>query len=354
MFAGIVIHQGLVVKARKARMGAMRRKRLMRTLCQLRWIDLLELSRRKRSQLYLREEGLRSQEEGSGKRKTFCSATFVRGVWESGDWSWLRMGWRRTLGSKCAALSARKRIRDVVTVVEVEVLELGYVSVLLALDSDCTHMTEMSRVGKYRCKQLFPRWTKDVSTFAPTTWHSRKHGVRYLEDRRFATGRVGGVHHPLSRDLYILNVVSSLAVPEVLEPVTSLARNFMDCQKFAVDSWVMVEPLLRQVSSFFHLRVANVCVVLTRPSRTRPKPNQSQVVKRWVKDGIISEGKGADHRNSSRYIALRWTSPPPRKKRKGGRTKERPSTSSGQSSTLIRPGKVLDRVCHSRAGGESF
>lgn len=49
-------------------------------------------------------------------------------------------------------------------------------------------------------------------------------------------------------------IVAGLATPEMLEPVTALARTYDQVQKMAVDSWTMVEPLLRDVSQTFFVR----------------------------------------------------------------------------------------------------
>lgn len=51
----------------------------------------------------------------------------------------------------------------------------------------------------------------------------------------------------LCRETYSTNITSGLAVPEMLEPVEGLAKTFAEVERMAIDSWVMVEPMLRIV-----------------------------------------------------------------------------------------------------------
>ncbi|KAM0747036.1 hypothetical protein T439DRAFT_329300 [Meredithblackwellia eburnea MCA 4105] len=149
-------------------------------------------------------------------------------------------------------------------------------------------------VGKWRCKELFPGGRKTcllshlrmgpLTDMSYDIWAIRDLPADELEEFIVA-----------ARDLYQQNLVAGLATPDMLEPGTALARNFEEVQKMAVDSWTMVEPLLREDIE--------------------------------------------DERGTRRYVGIRWSTPPPRKKKGGDDVKE--EEPEHDLTKLIRNGKTL-------------
>lgn len=124
-------------------------------------------------------------------------------------------------------------------------------------------------VGKWRSEELFPgsRKTCALSHLRLGTLADMSFDIWAIKD--LPLDELDDLIR-LCRETYSTNITSGLAVPEMLEPVEGLAKTFAEVERMAIDSWVMVEPMLR---------------IDVEPVK-----------------GI------------RRYIALRWSEPPPRKK----------------------------------------
>ncbi|ORY73864.1 hypothetical protein BCR35DRAFT_354020 [Leucosporidium creatinivorum] len=160
-------------------------------------------------------------------------------------------------------------------------------------------------VGKWRCKELFAGGRKTC-----VLSHLR---LGSLEEMGYDCWRISDLPPSevdelisLCKELHYSTLLQTLATPDSLEAAGAIASTYDQVHKLAVDGWTVFEPLLR-------------------------------------KD--IEKA-----RSKRRYIALRWSTPIPRKKAKVSRalakrerTQSAASTSSGSetSSGLLRPGKKI-------------
>ncbi|KAM0748144.1 hypothetical protein T439DRAFT_75196 [Meredithblackwellia eburnea MCA 4105] len=153
-------------------------------------------------------------------------------------------------------------------------------------------------VGKWRSRELFPegRKTCKLSHLRLGSLNDMWYDVWPVCElpKIQVEGLVGAC-----RDLYTHNMYAGLATPEILEPVTALAKTFDEVQKLTMDSWTVIEPMLREdVESTQSIR---------------------------------------------RYVALRWSTPTPRKKNKLAASEPKATVSSDEDdgSVVVRKGKNL-------------
>ncbi|ORY55962.1 hypothetical protein BCR35DRAFT_309938 [Leucosporidium creatinivorum] len=167
--------------------------------------------------------------------------------------------------------------------------------------SDCGGGGGTRGVGRWRAKELFPegRRTCQLSHVRMGTLNDMTYDVWPITS---IPASQTATLIKLCRELYFSTLLSTLAVPDMMESHGAIARSYEEVMKQATDSWTVFEPL------------------------------------------ITEDIEAA--RSTRRYIALRWTSPASRKskykgKKEDGDSPPPPASNMNQPPTLIREGKVL-------------
>ncbi|GAA6013706.1 hypothetical protein JCM11491_005065 [Sporobolomyces phaffii] len=186
--------------------------------------------------------------------------------------------------------------------------------------SDCGGGGGTKGVGRWRCKEMFPHGRRTCQLL-----HNRLGSVNEMDYDVWPVSQLTeGERDKVSTicaELHASSILGTLAVPDMIESVSAIARSFDEVEKICVDCWTTYDPLIR-----YDIQATSAAA-------------------------------------TKRYVALRWSTPTVRKKksraknptynadgtpsrRGGGRTKSRTSPSlspdaPGQPPILFREGKTL-------------
>ncbi|GAA5906035.1 uncharacterized protein JCM6883_002530 [Sporobolomyces salmoneus] len=186
--------------------------------------------------------------------------------------------------------------------------------------SDCGGGGGTKGVGRWRCKEMFPHGRRTCQLL-----HTRLNAVNDMDYDVWPISKLSEAERDkvstICAEFHASSILGTLAVPDMIESVSAIARSFEEVEKICIDCWTTYDPLIR------------------------------------------NDIEATSDRATKRFVALRWSTPMIRKKksrakaptlnadgtpsrRGGSRPKARTSPSmspdaSNGGPVLIREGKLL-------------
>ncbi|GAA5951511.1 hypothetical protein JCM3765_005957 [Sporobolomyces pararoseus] len=138
--------------------------------------------------------------------------------------------------------------------------------------SDCGGGGGTKGVGRWRCKEMFPHGRRTCQLL-----HTRLGSVNEMDYDVWPISQLSEDERDkvstICAELHASSILGTLAVPDMIESVSAIARSFEEVEKICYDCWTTYDPLIRYD------------IQATSPAATK------------------------------RYVALRWSTPTVRKKK---------------------------------------